>query len=81
MREAHRKLDHLAGSNPLLPWAVDAQQSHGVVAIHNDVDEAVDRGTEVAIAASLYLADQEPGPDQQHVMVAVQEGDLIVLLS
>lgn len=81
VRKADGELDHLAGGDPLLPRAVDAHQRQRVVAVHDHVDEAVHSGAKVAITSSLDFADKKPRPDEQHVVVAVQEGHLVVLLA
>ena len=81
VREAHAKLDHLACGDPLLPRAGVPEKSEGVVSVHDHVNETVHGGTEIAITSSFHFADQEPGPDQQDMVVAVQEGDLVVLLA
>lgn len=81
MGEANAKLNHLASSNPLLPRARDVEKGKSVVPIHNHMDETVHASAEVAITASFDLANQKPSPNEEDVMVAMQERNLIVLLS
>ena len=55
VRDAGQELNHLHLCQVPLPWAVDLEGRHEVVAVHQNVDKGVAQGPEVAVAPTVHL--------------------------
>lgn len=52
-----------------LPRAWNLEQGKCIVAIHEEVDQRIEGGTEVSIATDTEGDASEPGPNEENVMV------------
>eukprot|EP00976_Prorocentrum_cordatum_P081082 1184251-Prorocentrum_minimum.AAC.3 len=81
VRGAYAELKHLDLRDIFLPEAVHPERREAVIRVHNDVHKRVNARAEVAVSHGLQLHHHEPRPDQQRVVVNVQEGQLVELLA
>lgn len=80
LRGADEELQHLEVGEVGLPGAWDPQALQQVIQVHEDVDGAVGSRPEVGICAAGGFANEEPGPNDEEVVVDVEEAPLLILL-
>jgi len=82
--EHHYELRHLECGEVLLPpqelLVLGTEGGHGVVGVHDHVDERVDQRVERAQTAGRELDAPPPGESHEGVVKDVQERDVLVFL-
>lgn len=82
--DCQHKLDQLPLSDVLLPpevWTHGRDRRQAVVRVHEDVDEAVKRGTEIRVATRNPVHHKPPDIEHGGVVVDVQDCDLVAVLT
>lgn len=82
--DCQHKLDQLPLSDVLFPPEVGTHgrdRGQAIVRVHEDVDEAVERRTEVRMAAGNPVHDKPPDVEHSGMVVDVQDCDLVVVLT